>query len=83
MLVCNAGVLQPRRTESKDGLEVTFQVGERIEVYGRSTRFQINYLSHFILCNRLIDLLAANGPSRIMVIGSVLHSWYVLDMRLR
>lgn len=64
MLVCNAGILQPRRTESKDGLEVTFQ---------------INYLSHFILCNRLIDVLAANGPARIMVIGSVLHSWTPLN----
>lgn len=35
MLVCNAGVLQPRRTESKDGLEVTFQVEGRLEGYGR------------------------------------------------
>ncbi|KAE9420436.1 hypothetical protein Angca_007355 [Angiostrongylus cantonensis] len=64
VLLCNAGVLNPRRSETKDGLEMTFQV---------------NYLSHFILCNRLIDLLERNNHGRIVVVGSVLHSWTALD----
>ncbi|KJH48693.1 oxidoreductase, short chain dehydrogenase/reductase family protein [Dictyocaulus viviparus] len=64
VLVCNAGVLNPRRSETKDGLEMTFQV---------------NYLSHFILCNRLADILENNDHGRIMVVGSPLHSWTALD----
>ncbi|KAJ1370989.1 hypothetical protein KIN20_032846 [Parelaphostrongylus tenuis] len=64
VLLCNAGVLNPRRSETKDGLEMTFQV---------------NYLSHFILCNRLLDLLDKNDHGRIVVVGSVLHSWTALD----
>lgn len=39
--------------------------------------FQVNYLSHFILCNRLVDVLERNNHGRIVVVGSVLHSWYV------
>ncbi|EPB78067.1 oxidoreductase, short chain dehydrogenase/reductase family protein [Ancylostoma ceylanicum] len=59
VLLCNAGVLNPRRAETKDGLEMTFQV---------------NYLSHFILCNRLLETLERNNHGRIVVVGSVLHS---------
>ncbi|XGW07153.1 hypothetical protein V3C99_017006, partial [Haemonchus contortus] len=64
VLLCNAGVLNPRRAETVDGLEMTFQV---------------NYLSHFILCNRLVDVLERNNHGRIVVVGSVLHSWTALD----
>ncbi|EYB95568.1 hypothetical protein Y032_0158g3243 [Ancylostoma ceylanicum] len=64
VLLCNAGVLNPRRAETKDGLEMTFQV---------------NYLSHFILCNRLLETLERNNHGRIVVVGSVLHSWTALD----
>ncbi|RCN49143.1 hypothetical protein ANCCAN_04715 [Ancylostoma caninum] len=39
----------------------------------------VNYLSHFILCNRLLETLERNNHGRIVVVGSVLHSWTALD----
>ncbi|PAV61492.1 hypothetical protein WR25_11327 isoform C [Diploscapter pachys] len=64
VLLCNAGVLNQRRLETKDGLEMMFQ---------------INYLSHFYLCHLLEPLLSRQQNSRILVIGSVLHSWTSID----
>ncbi|VDN19610.1 unnamed protein product [Gongylonema pulchrum] len=66
ILLCNAGVLLPKRTESRDGLELTFQV---------------NHLAHFLIINRLLERLKANQPSRIIVVSSSLHSWHKIDWR--
>jgi len=41
--------------------------------------FQVNYLCHFLLCNRLLKLLLRNRPSRIIVTGNALHSWHPID----
>ncbi|CAI4223421.1 unnamed protein product [Auanema sp. JU1783] len=64
IILCNASVLNTRRMETKDGHEETIQ---------------INYLAHFLLCNRLIDTLAKNKNARIYMIGSMLHGWTALD----
>ncbi|VDM47527.1 unnamed protein product [Toxocara canis] len=60
VLLCNAGVLLPKRTESRNGLEMTFQV---------------NHLAHYLLINRLLETLKMNEPSRIIIVSSSLHSW--------
>ncbi|CAJ0582788.1 unnamed protein product, partial [Mesorhabditis spiculigera] len=63
-VVCNASTVQQRRHETMDGFESTFQV---------------NFLAHFLFLNRLLPLLEQNTPSRIIVIGSTLHSWTAID----
>ncbi|CAB3397705.1 unnamed protein product [Caenorhabditis bovis] len=63
VLLCNTGVLNSRRLETKDGFEATFQ---------------INYLSHFLLCSLLIPLLS-RSQSNVIIVGSVLHTWPSLD----
>jgi NAD(P)-dependent dehydrogenase (short-subunit alcohol dehydrogenase family) len=58
VLVNNAGIgsaAGERRQESADGLELTFAV---------------NYLSHFLLTLRLLDLLRGSAPSRIVNVAS-------------
>uniref|UniRef100_A0A0M3IK67 WW domain-containing oxidoreductase n=1 Tax=Ascaris lumbricoides TaxID=6252 RepID=A0A0M3IK67_ASCLU len=64
VLLCNAGVLLPKRTESRNGLEMTFQV---------------NHLAHYLLINRLLETLKINEPSRIIIVSSALHSWHKID----
>lgn len=51
LLINNAGVYLRERAESVDGLEMTFQV---------------NYLSHFLLSNLLLDRLKAAGGARVV-----------------
>lgn len=51
LLINNAGVYLRKRAESVDGLEMTFQV---------------NYLSHFLLSNLLLDRLKAAGGARVV-----------------
>ncbi|CAJ0929812.1 unnamed protein product, partial [Mesorhabditis belari] len=63
-VVCNAAVLQQRRHDTIDGYEHTFQV---------------NFLAHFVLLNRLLPTLEQNSPGRIIVIGSTLHSWTSIE----
>ncbi|CAI5451496.1 unnamed protein product [Caenorhabditis angaria] len=63
VMLCNCGVLFPRRLETKDGFESTFQV---------------NYLAHYLLSNLLIPILTQNHANIIMI-GSVLHTWPSLD----
>jgi len=58
LLVNNAGVLFGKRTPTPDGLETTFEV---------------NYLSHFLLTNLLLDLLKKSAPSRIVNVSSDSH----------
>jgi protochlorophyllide reductase len=54
-----AAILAKRKLLSKDGLEL---------------QFQVNHLSHFALMNALLPLLERNVPSRILTVGSMLHS---------
>jgi NAD(P)-dependent dehydrogenase (short-subunit alcohol dehydrogenase family) len=51
LLVNNAAVFMRERAESADGLEMTFQV---------------NYLSHFLLSNLLLDQLKEAGDARVV-----------------
>lgn len=55
LLVNNAGVLMPKRTETAEGLEVTFAT---------------NLLGHFLLTNLLINKLIASAPARIINVSS-------------
>ena len=58
LLMNNAGVLFGKRTPTPDGLETTFEV---------------NYLSHFLLTNLLLDLLKKSAPSRVVNVSSDSH----------
>jgi len=58
VLVNNAGTYLFDRTLTVDGLEKTFAV---------------NYLSHFLLTNLLLDRLAASPSSRVVCVSSVAH----------
>lgn len=68
VLVDNAGVITPVRSETVDGHELTFQV---------------NHLSHFLLTNLLRPALTAAAPSRVVVVSSDAHfaAWRGLDFR--
>lgn len=65
LLILNAGVLLPHLQLSQDGLEL---------------HFAVNHLAHFHLTNRLLPLLKANSPARIVVVSSVSHAFGVLDL---
>lgn len=58
VLVNNAGTFSRSRILTKEGLERTWVV---------------NYLSRFLLSTLLIDLLEANGPSRIVDVSGTYH----------
>jgi NAD(P)-dependent dehydrogenase (short-subunit alcohol dehydrogenase family) len=55
VLVSNAGLIQSRRTETPDGLELTLVV---------------NHLAPFLLTNLLLDLLKKSAPSRVITVSS-------------
>ena len=58
ILINNAGGLYMDEPVSRDGFEMTFAV---------------NYLSHFLLTNLLLDLIKNSGPSRIIHLSSSAH----------
>jgi len=58
VLINNAGVARVRRSVTADGFETTFQV---------------DYLSHFLLTNLLLELLKTSSPSRIVNVSSASH----------
>lgn len=58
VLINNAGVLKPRREETKDGFE---------------RHFGVNHLGHFLLTNRLLPLLLKSAKARIVVVSSSAH----------
>ena len=55
VLVNNAGLIQSRRTETPDGIELTLAV---------------NHLAPFLLTNLLLDLLEKSAPSRVITVSS-------------
>ncbi|MGH9023723.1 MAG: SDR family NAD(P)-dependent oxidoreductase [Acidimicrobiia bacterium] len=56
VLVHNAGVYQPRRTLSEDGIETTLAV---------------NHLAPFLLTHLLLDTLRRSRPSRVVTLASI------------
>ncbi|XP_038049597.1 retinol dehydrogenase 14-like [Patiria miniata] len=67
VLVNNAGVFMPTRTETEDGYEMTFAV---------------NVLAPFMLTSLLMDLLQAGDSSRIVHVSSALHREYQTMIRI-
>lgn len=65
VIVNNAAVLLEHRQETEDGVEKTYAV---------------NYLSHFLLTNLLLDLLEKSAPSRVINVTSSLHANVTLDL---
>jgi NAD(P)-dependent dehydrogenase (short-subunit alcohol dehydrogenase family) len=64
LLVNNAAVVQGHRVVTKDGLEEVFVV---------------NYLSHFLLTNLLLDTLKASAPARIVNVTSSVQAQIDFD----
>lgn len=58
ILVNNAGLMPSKRHETADGYEL---------------QFGVNHLGHFLLTNRLLDMMIASAPSRIVVVSSGAH----------
>jgi len=59
VLINNAGVFLPERTETEDGFETTYQ---------------INYLSHFLLTQLLLGELEKSGQGRIINLSSSVYA---------
>lgn len=59
VLINNAGVFLPARTETEDGLETTYQV---------------NYLSHFLLTQLLLEALKRSAQGRVINLTSSVYS---------
>jgi NAD(P)-dependent dehydrogenase (short-subunit alcohol dehydrogenase family) len=64
ILINNAGLFLNKKDYTKDGFEMN--VG-------------VNHLGHFLLTNLLLDLLKAAGPSRIVVVSSVVYKMIKFD----
>jgi len=58
VLVANAGIMACPRGSTVDGFEL---------------QFGTNHLGHFVLVNRLVPLLLAGSPSRVVVLSSAGH----------
>jgi NAD(P)-dependent dehydrogenase (short-subunit alcohol dehydrogenase family) len=64
VLINNAGVTQPRRIETADGLESVFAT---------------NHLGPFLLTNLLLPVLTASAPSRVVIVSSGAHVMGKID----
>jgi NAD(P)-dependent dehydrogenase (short-subunit alcohol dehydrogenase family) len=64
VLVNNAGIMQPKRRTSVDGIELTFAT---------------NVLGYFLLTQNLLNLLKASAPARIVNVASTYASDLDLD----
>ena len=64
VLVNNAGLVQSKRTETKDGIETTLA---------------INHLAPFLLTNLLLEKLEQSAPSRIITVSSEAQRWGNMD----
>lgn len=58
VLINNAGIITQKRQSTVDGFEY---------------QFAVNYLSHFLLTQLLLDLLLKSSPSRIINVSSHVH----------
>jgi len=65
ILIANAGVMACPQGTTTDGFE---------------TQFGTNHLGHFVLVNRLVPLLVAGAPSRIVVLTSFGHRLSDVDL---
>ena len=65
MLINNAGIVESKRGESHDKIELTFAV---------------NLLAPFLLTNLLLDILEKSAPARVINLSSGLHSRGRLDL---
>ncbi len=65
VLVANAGVMACPQGTTEDGFE---------------TQFGTNHLGHFVLVNRLVPLLVAGAPSRVVVLSSSGHRFSDVDL---
>ena len=59
VLINNAGIWEKKRSESHDGIELTFAV---------------NVLAPFLLTNLLLDVIGKSAPARIINVSSGLHT---------
>ncbi len=64
VLINNAAVIRTERIVTSDGFEETLSV---------------NYLSHFLLTYKIIDVLQKNSPSRIVNVSSMVHESGSID----
>ncbi|MCB0091124.1 MAG: SDR family oxidoreductase [Caldilineaceae bacterium] len=64
VLVNNAGAYFPQRTESADGLEMTWA---------------LNHLGYFLLTNLLLDVIKRSAPARIINVSSAGHTHGTID----
>ena len=60
MLVCNAGIMTPRELRLVHGVE---------------QQFAVNHLGHFLLTNRLLDVVTAARQGRVVVVSSSAHAY--------
>lgn len=67
VLVNNAGVIKVHRTETPDGLEMTFAV---------------NHLVLFLLAHLLLPMLQNGAPSGIVNVSSKVHRWGQLTLTI-
>jgi NAD(P)-dependent dehydrogenase (short-subunit alcohol dehydrogenase family) len=65
LLVANAGVMACPEGRTADGFE---------------TQFGTNHLGHFVLVNRLVPLLIAGAPSRVVTVSSAGHRLGDVDL---
>ncbi|MFQ5946059.1 MAG: SDR family NAD(P)-dependent oxidoreductase [Anaerolineae bacterium] len=59
VLVNNAGIFPSKKRLTEDGFEM---------------QFGVNHLAHFLLSNKLLDLLKASCPARIITVSSMMHN---------
>ncbi|KAF0695940.1 hypothetical protein As57867_013239, partial [Aphanomyces stellatus] len=60
ILVNNAGIMAPPFALSADGIE---------------SQFATNHIAHMALTQRLLPILEASAPSRVVVVSSMAHKW--------
>lgn len=65
LLIANAGVMACPEGRTNDGFEM---------------QFGTNHLGHFVLVNRLVPLLVAGAPSRVVVLSSAGHRMSDVDL---
>ncbi len=65
LLIANAGIMACPQGVTEDGFE---------------TQFGTNHLGHFVLVNRLLPLVIAGAPSRIVVLSSSGHRFSDVDL---